>query len=449
MAEVWAARRADASEMQPPIVVKRILPHLSQEPRFVELFLREARLAACLYHGNVVRVFEVGEADGQYFLAMEHVRGCSLAELLSAHKAQGPVPPGLSALVARDLSRALGYVHSAPDENGRPLRIVHRDVSPSNVMLGIDGSVKLVDFGLARALAALDDRSGSSTVRGKLAYMAPEVLEGASADHRSDIYATGVLLCEMLAGRRIRRSKGPADLVPWSSSHVPPALEAICRRATAELPEDRYQDAGEMAAALEPVVSDLRFGPLQLGEVVRSGFSDRARADRIAVVPEFEPDHNRPMTESVSVRSAPAPGRSPRRLGWKILALIGLAWAVDSAVPGATRPRDATPPVTTGAAVTRAVELPSPEIAAPLIAAAPPAASLTRGETPSRASSGSRRKPAFNERSEEVRRQDELRRQDRQVELRRQANDQPIGAVPAHSPQTNLRGTLINPFKRP
>ena len=215
MAEIWKARIHGAQNFQRLVVVKRILPHLCLDPELVSMFTAEAMLSAQLNHANIVQVFEFAENDGELYLAMEYVHGVNLAELLK--RLDGfPIPVGMATYLVREVALALAYAHAAKDEDGRPLSIIHRDVSPSNVMVGFDGTVKLVDFGVAMAQSTspdttavgADPRSSLQSLKGKVAYMSPEALEGeADLDGRTDIFAAGVLLHELLTARRLFRAQ--------------------------------------------------------------------------------------------------------------------------------------------------------------------------------------------------------------------------------------------------
>jgi serine/threonine protein kinase len=190
MAQVWRARIVGPAGFERPVVIKRILPHLAEDPEFAEMFIHEARMSARLSHPNVVQVFELGEFDGEYFIAMEYLRGHDLLRLVRAQMARGtPMDPGLAAAIMRDVCRALAYVHTLTDERGAPLGLVHRDISPSNVMVGFDGVVKLLDFGIAKALSASDQKTRTGVLKGKFSYMSPEQAEGSPLDHRSDLFS--------------------------------------------------------------------------------------------------------------------------------------------------------------------------------------------------------------------------------------------------------------------
>src|SRR5881394_3408460 len=205
MAEVWKAKIHGAQNFQRLVVVKRILPHLSSDPEFVRMFTVEAKLSARLNHPNIVQVFEFSEVNGEHYLAMEFVAGVNLGDVQKRLK-DVRIPIGMAAHTVREVCLALAYAHALADEDGHRLRIIHRDVSPSNVMLGYDGSVKLLDFGVAKALSQSEELTRTGALKGKVGYMSPEAIEGeAELDGRTDIFAAGVVLYEMLTGRRLFR----------------------------------------------------------------------------------------------------------------------------------------------------------------------------------------------------------------------------------------------------
>jgi len=280
MADVWRARIAGPQGFQRTLVLKRILPHLITDAKARQLFEREARVVSRLSHAGIVQVYEFGEIQGEYYLAMEYVEGRDVSAIIRAGGASAPI----AALVCRDVCRALGYAHALRDEDGKPLRILHRDVSPSNIIVSYDGSVKLLDFGIAKAFAdPRDKRTVKGTIRGKFGYIAPEVIEGIDPDARADLFSVGVVLHETLSGKRLFR--GASDLetlslvrrseIPRPSAlnpHVPAALDEICMRALARQRDERYSSGDEMADALDEVVLELRFGPKQVAEVVERLF---------------------------------------------------------------------------------------------------------------------------------------------------------------------------------
>jgi hypothetical protein len=285
MAEVWKAEITGPAGFSRTLVVKRILPHLAEDPQFVEMFVREARLSARLHHGSIVQVFELGDVDGEYFLAMEYVRGRDLHATVRAQLASGPPPPGMATFVVLEVCRALAHAHALTGDDGAPLRLIHRDVSPSNVMLSFDGAVKLLDFGIAKALSEADAKTQSGTLKGKFSYLSPEQVEGREVDHRADLFAVGVVLHEALTGRRL--FKGSSDLQTLalvraaqvdppsrSNPNVPPELDRICLRALARDLEQRYPSCDDMAADLEEMVHALKWGPERLAATMRELFPD-------------------------------------------------------------------------------------------------------------------------------------------------------------------------------
>jgi serine/threonine protein kinase len=288
MAEVWKAKALGPHGYARKLVVKRVLPALLGDEECLRMFVEEARLSASLNHRNIVQVYEFGEVADEYYLAMEWLHGRDLNTILSTLKDSGDEPSlGLAAFVTREVCRALAYAHALTDEDGQPLRIIHRDVSPSNVMVGFDGSVKLLDFGIAKALAsASENRTQAGVLKGKFGYMAPEQIDGdGSIDHRVDLFVVGINLWELLTLRRL--FKGPNDVrtmalvrearVPAPSTlnpRVPPELDAICLRALARRRDDRFADCGQMEAALDEIVHAHKFGGDHTARMMRLLFPD-------------------------------------------------------------------------------------------------------------------------------------------------------------------------------
>ncbi len=261
MGEVFLARRRGAAEANGRIVIKRILPHLTANSRFLKLFLDEAKLAARLSHPNIVRIFELDEVDGAWFVGMEYVAGRDLREVMRrANEKNVQVPVGVACKVAMEVASGLDYAHRSTDPSGRPLKLVHRDVSPHNILLGFDGSVKLIDFGVAKA-ANKAVHTATGVLKGKFPYMSPEQAEGKRIDRRADVFALGIVLWEMLTGRYLFRGKSDAATLkavkacqvrPPSELNVraPKDLDAIVLRALARQPQERFQDASELKATL-------------------------------------------------------------------------------------------------------------------------------------------------------------------------------------------------------
>ncbi len=286
MASVWTA----IDDKGRAVVVKRILPALAEDPEFVKMFEREATLSARMRHPNIVRVFAHGDYEGERYLTMEHLHGKDLASVMHALSRSGPPPAGFGVFVAREVARALAYVHALADDKGQALDLIHRDVSLSNVMLCYDGAVKLVDFGVAKALA--DERSTrtqAGVLKGKWAYLAPEQVTSSEVDQRADIFSLGIVLYEMVTGRRafkaptgletLQKVKAAQVLPPTAHNPtLPPELDAICMKALARLPNDRYQTADELVKALDELVAKLNFAAPELALQMKRHFPDETRA---------------------------------------------------------------------------------------------------------------------------------------------------------------------------
>jgi serine/threonine-protein kinase len=236
MAEVFLAKRAGPGGFEKSLVIKRILPHLTGSEHLTELFLKEARLAALIDHPNLVHVSSFGRIDGQYYLAMEYVDGFTVTDFRSR---VGTVSPGVACRIAIDLLGALHAIHTVKDDGGRPLELVHRDVSARNVMLTKDGGVKLLDFGIAVT------REEEAPAAGTKKYMAPEQRSGGTIDHRADLFGVGVILYELITG------EVPAGAKPDA---IPEALWSVVRRLIAEAPGERPATAREAQAELEMFV---------------------------------------------------------------------------------------------------------------------------------------------------------------------------------------------------
>ena len=261
MAEIFLARQTGIGGFEKLVVVKRILPHLAREQAFVEMFLDEAVIAAQLNHPNVVQIYDLGESERSYYIAMEYLEGESLGHLVSEGVRQGqPLGPGLAANLIAQVCDGLHYAHTLEDEQGRPLGIVHRDISPHNVIVLFSGTAKLVDFGIAKAATKVH-QTQVGTLKGKLTYMSPEQCLGKTVDSRSDLFSLGVVLWELLARKRLfKRDAEPAIIraivdepipeVRQVRDDVPQALAAVVERALQKEPGARFASAAEMAAAL-------------------------------------------------------------------------------------------------------------------------------------------------------------------------------------------------------
>jgi serine/threonine protein kinase len=266
MAEVFLARqRLGTGLSERTVVVKRILPHLADDAKFVRLFVREARLASQLQHPNIVQLHDVATLSGRAAIIMEHLRGIDArAAFRHATNRGRPLDPATAVAIAEQVALGLDHAHHALDDDGRALGIVHRDVSPHNVFLTRSGLVKILDFGVARS--ALEE-TATSSVKGKLAYMAPEQAFRKPLDQRTDLFALGVVLWELLTGRRLFRGGSPAETLqallqapirpPSALVDTPPELDAIVLRMLAREPAQRYARGNDVAAALARARADL------------------------------------------------------------------------------------------------------------------------------------------------------------------------------------------------
>jgi serine/threonine protein kinase len=260
MARVSLATLEGPAGFSKRYVVKRILPEFARNPQFARMFANEARVAAMLDHPNIVRVFEFDRENGTYYLVMEYVDGASLDQIVRAARKGGvPLGPDFAVEVGLPLARALAYAHSLKLPDGRPLNLVHRDVSPGNVLISRDGAVKLTDFGVVKSTITT---TVAGAVKGKLSYMSPEQITVQNVDHRSDLFSLGVVLYEVATGLRLFRgdSLGATAVrvmravVPPPRSVMPdtdPRLEAILMRLLERDPRARYQSAADLLIDLE------------------------------------------------------------------------------------------------------------------------------------------------------------------------------------------------------
>jgi serine/threonine-protein kinase len=262
MAELFKATLTGDHGFEKLVAIKKILPHLATDKSFVEMFIDEARITAQLDHRHIVQVFELGTDADTPYIAMQYVDGLDVLALLrECARAQIRLPSDLAALIARDVLDALDYAHNALDTSGRPLGIVHRDISPGNVLLSWRGDVKLTDFGIARA-AERRHKTEAGTLKGKYGYMSPEQVSGAEVDPRSDLFAVGILLAEMVMARRLFTSTNDLDILLMVrdarldrlhkyAAEFPVELRVLTMRALQRRPEDRWQSAAEFRDALD------------------------------------------------------------------------------------------------------------------------------------------------------------------------------------------------------
>ena len=356
MADVFLANAYGAEGFERLVAIKCIQRHWLRDKRFIEMFIDEARLAVQLSNPNIAQVYELGTVDGQYYMAMEYVAGQSLAnifkELASRRVA---LPVAHAAYLITGVAAALDHAHRRCDTQGRPLKIVHRDVTPHNVLVSYDGAVKVVDFGIAKAENRLT-KTEAGTLKGKFAYMSPENARGMPVDQRSDVFAAGILLWEALTGHKLFQADDDfetfdlvrAAVVDPPSKYVPALpsdLDRVALKALAPVPEERYQHASELIAALEPFLIHeyAVFGGAEMSSFMQEHFAaavvdEAQRRERVEQLSLPRPAH-RPTVRSPSrdIAEIEALGRS----GTVVLAS---AESGDAEVPGLLSTTDPTLP---------------------------------------------------------------------------------------------------------
>lgn len=267
MASVWLARFGGRKGFERLVVVKMILPQYSQDPRFQEMFLDEARIASRIEHQNVARILDVGEHEDNTFIVMEWVDGDSLSKVVRAAESKKQrIPTGVVLRICADAAAGLHAAHVLTDREGTPLGVVHRDVSPQNILISNAGSTVLIDFGVAKARDRVSQDTSAGQLKGKIRYMAPEQALGRSIDRRADVWALGAILYEIFAGEppydgpnevatlhKLTSGAAPAPLPP----HVPPPVRAVIERALAYDPEARFASALELHLALESCLQEI------------------------------------------------------------------------------------------------------------------------------------------------------------------------------------------------
>ena len=270
MATVWVGTVRGALGFRQLVAIKKPHPHLLEDPQFRAELLAEARLASMIHHANVVDVRDVEVDDGAMTLVMDYIEGASLGELIvAAAKRDVKLPPGVAVRIVLDACAGLHAAHELVDERDRPVNLVHRDVSPQNILVGVDGISRVTDFGVAKFARKNMQSTSNGSLKGKLAYMAPEYLQGQAIDRRFDVFATGVVLWEALAGKRLFRGENEADTLgrvlhsaaPRISTVVPSlgtALDDVLAHALEKDRDERFQNAAAMGAALEATARDAR-----------------------------------------------------------------------------------------------------------------------------------------------------------------------------------------------
>jgi len=332
MAELFLAIQRSVAGFEKLIVIKRILPQMNQDRGFIDMLLHEARVAATLSHPNIVQIFDVGEVDGVYYIAMEHVHGEDIRSVVRQMKKKGvrefPMEHALSILLG--MCAGLAYAHERSELDGTPLNIVHRDISPQNVVVTFSGDVKIVDFGIAKSDRA-SEHTEAGKLKGKVPYMSPEQARGQDVDSRSDIFSAGVMLFELTTGKRL--FKGPSEFetlkmicesdYPLPSKvrpGYPEELEKIVMKALAKERVERYQTAREMQGALEEFIRTERIAAshIALNHFMQNLFEEKLASQKeallqgkqLADIIEMQHISTRPPPESTNELEAAADVRS-------------------------------------------------------------------------------------------------------------------------------------------
>jgi eukaryotic-like serine/threonine-protein kinase len=334
MAEIFLAKQQGPAGYEKSVVIKRVLSHYSAHPEFVAMFLDEARLAAQLSHPNIVQIFDFGQNEGSYYLCMEYLRGEDLHTLVKlAAKKNLPISAQVAATVVAAACDALHYAHALTSDDGQPLNIVHRDISPSNIFVSFQGVVKVLDFGIARAEGKVV-KTATGMIKGKLAYMAPEQAKGQALDGRADVWALGAVLHELLTGKRLFWRGNDVESfrallderVPLPSelrAGIPRELDEICGRALERNLDRRYTSAKEMYADLDDFLSSRTYVPSQTllqtylqelvgrEEVAAKLKSSLSKAVPVVAAVEPAPARSAVTKGSGAVRSLPVPSPAP------------------------------------------------------------------------------------------------------------------------------------------
>ena len=293
MAEVFVGRALSVEGIEKKVAIKRILPSLTKKKKFREMFLDEARLSMRLNHANIVQVFDVGRAGGTFFIVMEYVDGVNLRRIFQRASELGyRIPLPVACYILIEVCKGLAHAHESKDDDGKPMRIVHRDVSPPNVLISRSGEVRIVDFGLAKAVTqvALTD---PGIVKGKFSYVSPEAAEGKPVDHRADIFSAGIVLFELLSNRQLFTGRTDvetlenvraAEMPPLSklNPEVPEAFERIVRKALEKDVQKRYSSARDFGDDLSNFLfhNSLKVTTTDLQSVFRRLIDEEVTVDR-------------------------------------------------------------------------------------------------------------------------------------------------------------------------
>lgn len=319
MAEIFKGLTYDFSGLKKFVVIKRILPHISANQDFVRMLINEAKIAVTLNHGNIAQTFDLGKVAEDYFIVMEFVEGPTLSHIYKrSTKLEKQVPISIATYITSEICNGLDYMHRRTDENGNPLQIIHRDISPQNIIISSSGNVKIVDFGVAKAAFKLSEKE-KGILKGKFAYMSPEQTRGDHLNFRSDIFSTGVVLWELLTGRRLFKRKSNAEtlkavkaltIYPPSAyrKEVSPDLDEIVLCALERNPENRFQSAADISLKLTKFLlkHDQDFKPVQVNDYLKEIFPEESISDSL--------DQEKTLAEEASSLAANGGSSTPEFL---------------------------------------------------------------------------------------------------------------------------------------
>ncbi len=365
MAEVYRAKALGAEKFQRLVAIKCMLAQLNEDQQFTDMFIDEAKLASQLQHANIVQIYELGRIKDQLYIAMELVNGRDLRHIIKqAGAARLPVPVGFASYVVAKVAEALDFAHRKRAIDGAPLNLVHRDVSPQNILVSYDGEVKVVDFGIAKAeVRATRTRAG--VLKGKFAYMAPEQIAGESIDHRADIFALGAVLYETITGQKLFKGESDFSTLEKVRTMVPPAIadkiatapkeiDAVLKRALAKNAADRYPHAADLAEDLAPILIDNRsiFGAKQAKEFMQALYAEEletlqhllrqyAKVDEDDALGE---EHSTQVFESGFEKSGKSKARHHTASGWTDVGSLSQGGGFGSHLSESTHLFEGSPP---------------------------------------------------------------------------------------------------------
>lgn len=314
MAEIFLARQEGLEGFEKTICIKRIRPHLSSQPNFVRMFLNEAKLAAQLNHPNIVQIYDLGRINDSYFIAMEYISGRDTSRILpKAEKLRMPFPMIYALKIASNACEGLYYAHSKTDAYGNPLSVVHRDITPENIIVGFNGTVKIVDFGIAKASTQLE-QTRAGEIKGKLSFMSPEQAMGKTLDHRSDIFSLGAVMYEWITGYKLFTGENEMAILKniidgriyppsYFKEDVHPEVEKILMKALEKDVEKRYQSAWEMQFDIDTFVAGSDFSPsnIHLSNFLKQLFTDEIEKEKELLLKSQSAKPDEPADASAAV----------------------------------------------------------------------------------------------------------------------------------------------------